>query len=106
MMFTRITANPNQMGGVPCIRGLPIPVATVVGLVAEGQTVRRILPTQYVNAYFRPRPGSEDVGHSSSGPHRTDRCALRRSKEVPANHALPVRKRREALLRIPRNQAP
>ena len=26
------------MGGVPCIRGLRIPVATVVGMVAEGTT--------------------------------------------------------------------
>ena len=36
MKFTRITANPKQMGGVPCIRGLRIPVATVVGMVADG----------------------------------------------------------------------
>lgn len=43
MPFTRITVNPNQMGGVPCLRGLRIPVATVVGLVAEGQTHRQIL---------------------------------------------------------------
>jgi uncharacterized protein (DUF433 family) len=32
-----------QMGGVPCIRGLRIPVATVVGLVAEGMTTTDIL---------------------------------------------------------------
>jgi len=31
------------MGGVPCLRGLRIPVATVVGLVAEGQTTQDIL---------------------------------------------------------------
>lgn len=43
MAFTRITVNPNQMGGVPCLRGLRIPVATVVELVAEGQTQRQIL---------------------------------------------------------------
>ena len=43
MAFTRITVNPQQMGGVPCIRGLRIPVATVVGLVAEGQTTQQIL---------------------------------------------------------------
>jgi uncharacterized protein (DUF433 family) len=43
MPFTRITANPNQMGGVPCLRGLRIPVATIVGLVAEGQTETEIL---------------------------------------------------------------
>ncbi len=35
--------NPKQMGGVPCIRGLRIPVATVVGLVAEGKTTAEIL---------------------------------------------------------------
>jgi len=32
--FTRITIDPAQMGGIPCLRGLRIPVATVVGLVA------------------------------------------------------------------------
>ena len=43
MKFTRITVNPKQMGGVPCIRGLRIPVSTVVGMVAEGMTVEEIL---------------------------------------------------------------
>jgi uncharacterized protein (DUF433 family) len=43
MKFTRITVNPEQMGGVPCIRGLRIPIATVVGMVAEGMTVTEIL---------------------------------------------------------------
>jgi uncharacterized protein (DUF433 family) len=43
MKFTRITVNPKQMGGVPCIRGLRIPVATVVGMVADGMTVAEIL---------------------------------------------------------------
>ena len=43
MAFTRITANPNQMGGVPCIRGLRIPVATVVDMVASGMTETEIL---------------------------------------------------------------
>ena len=36
MAFTRITTNPQQMGGVPCIRGLRIPIATIVTLVADG----------------------------------------------------------------------
>jgi uncharacterized protein (DUF433 family) len=35
--------NPNQMGGVPCLRGLRIPVATVVGMVAEGMADDEIL---------------------------------------------------------------
>jgi uncharacterized protein (DUF433 family) len=33
MTFTRITVRADQMGGVPCIRGLRIPVATAVGMV-------------------------------------------------------------------------
>ncbi len=41
--FERITVNPAQMGGAPCIRGLRIPVATVVGLVAEGRSDADIL---------------------------------------------------------------
>ena len=43
MKFTRITVNPDQMGGVPCIRGLRIPVATVVGMVADGMSDEEIL---------------------------------------------------------------
>ncbi|MGH2838850.1 MAG: DUF433 domain-containing protein [Solirubrobacteraceae bacterium] len=43
MTFTRITVRPDQMGGVPCIRGLRIPVATVVGMVADGMTDADIL---------------------------------------------------------------
>jgi uncharacterized protein (DUF433 family) len=41
--FERITIEPDKMGGVPCIRGLRIPVATVVGMVAEGMSVDEIL---------------------------------------------------------------
>ena len=48
MRFDRITVNPAQMGGVPCVRGLRIPVATVVGLVAQGMAEARIL-AEYPN---------------------------------------------------------
>jgi uncharacterized protein (DUF433 family) len=41
--FPRITADPHKMGGVPCIRGLRIPVSTVIGLVAQGQPEAEIL---------------------------------------------------------------
>jgi uncharacterized protein (DUF433 family) len=54
MKFTRITVNAAQMGGVPCIRGLRIPVATVVGMVAEGMTEAEI-----VQAY--PDLATEDI---------------------------------------------
>ena len=43
MAFTRITVNPRQMGGAPCIRGLRIPVATIVGMVADGMSNAEIL---------------------------------------------------------------
>ncbi len=43
MTYQRITVNPRQMGGVPCIRGLRIPVATVVGMVADGMSRDEIL---------------------------------------------------------------
>jgi uncharacterized protein (DUF433 family) len=36
--FDRITVNPNPMGGVPCIRGLRIPVATVLRILAGGRS--------------------------------------------------------------------
>lgn len=43
MKFKRISINPDQMAGAPCIRGLRIPVSTVVGMVAEGMTEEEIL---------------------------------------------------------------
>jgi uncharacterized protein (DUF433 family) len=43
MKFSRITVNPDQMAGVPCIRGLRIPVATVVGMVADEMNHAEIL---------------------------------------------------------------
>lgn len=43
MTFTRITVRADQMDGVPCIRGLRIPVATVVGMIAEGLSADEIL---------------------------------------------------------------
>ena len=43
MRFDRITADARQMGGVPCIRGLRIPVATVVGMVADRMSDDEIL---------------------------------------------------------------
>lgn len=43
MAFTRITVDPVKMGGVPSIRGLRLPVATVVEMVADGMTEHEIL---------------------------------------------------------------
>ena len=43
MTFTRITVDPAQMGGIPCVRGLRIPVAAVVGMIADGMGEAEIL---------------------------------------------------------------
>ena len=43
MNFRRITVNPDQMGGVPCIRGLRIPISVIVSLLAEGISEAQIL---------------------------------------------------------------
>jgi uncharacterized protein (DUF433 family) len=60
------------MGGLPCIRGLRIPVATVVGMVGEGMPEAEIL-----SAY--PDLEIEDV-----------REALRFAAEAVRERELPV----------------
>jgi uncharacterized protein (DUF433 family) len=55
--FSRVTASPDQMGGTPCIRGLRIPVATVVGMVADGMTTDEILA-------LYPDLEREDIGEA------------------------------------------
>jgi uncharacterized protein (DUF433 family) len=72
MKFTRITVDPRQMGGVPCLRGLRIPVATVVAMIADGMTEAEILA-----AY--PDLEREDVGE-----------ALRYAAEAVRERELPL----------------
>lgn len=72
MIFHRITVNPSQMSGLPCIRGLRIPVAAVVEMVSEGMTEPEIL-----NAY--PDLEAEDI-----------REALRYAAEAVRERELPV----------------
>lgn len=43
MPFTRITADAERMGGVPCVRDLRFPVASVVAMVADSMSVAEIL---------------------------------------------------------------
>ncbi|MFD7074467.1 DUF433 domain-containing protein [Nocardioides sp. NPDC059952] len=43
MTFERITVHPDRMGGAPTIRGMRIPVATVVAMVADGMTADEII---------------------------------------------------------------
>jgi uncharacterized protein (DUF433 family) len=57
MAFSRITVDPAVMGGVPCIRGMRVPVATVVAMVADGMTIEEILADL-------PYLEADDVGES------------------------------------------
>lgn len=73
MAFERITVEPDKMGGVPCIRGLRIPVATVVGMVADGMTREEILEEH-------PDLEPEDIGE-----------ALRFAAQAVLERELPLR---------------
>ena len=46
MLFERINVDPTVMSGVPCVRGTRLPVATVVGMVADGMT-----PAENIDGY-------------------------------------------------------
>ena len=72
MGFARITVRPDQMGGAPCVRGLRIPAATVVGMVADGMSESEI-----VAAY--PDLETEDV-----------REAIRYAAEAVRERELPL----------------
>ena len=76
--WTRITVNPNQMGGVPCIRGLRIPAATVVGMVAEGMAHDEIL-----RAYPDLRPNSNIRGWLVTIAHRKAIDQIRKNTRAP-----------------------
>lgn len=41
--LSRITFNPNVMGGKPCIRGLRVTVGTIVGLIASDHSTDDVL---------------------------------------------------------------
>ncbi len=73
MAFERITTDADVLGGVPCIRGLRVPVATVVGMVADGMAVEEIVGDF---PYLEP----EDV-----------REALRYAAEAVRERELPLR---------------
>ena len=57
MAFDRIGIDHRIMAGVPCIKGTRIPVATIVGMVADGMTTEEIV------ADF-PQLTAEDIAES------------------------------------------
>jgi uncharacterized protein (DUF433 family) len=52
-----------QMGGQPCIRGLRIPVATVVAIVADGMSVDEIVTAL---PDLTPEDASEALHHAAA----------------------------------------
>jgi uncharacterized protein (DUF433 family) len=62
MKFTRITVDGDKMGGFPCIRGLRVPVATVVAMVADGMTEREILDAY---PYLEPEDTKEALRYAA-----------------------------------------
>ena len=43
MALTRITVDPERMGGVPCIRDLRVTVSLVLGQLAGGRSIEQLL---------------------------------------------------------------
>lgn len=60
--LARITADPEVMGGRPCIRGLRVTVGTVVGLVAAGHSREEILR---LYPYLEPEDISEALAYAA-----------------------------------------
>jgi uncharacterized protein (DUF433 family) len=73
MRFPRITTDPERMAGLPCIRDLRFPVATVVAMVADGMSFDEIV-TEH------PDLETEDIRES-----------LRYAAEAVQEHELPLR---------------
>ena len=57
--LTRITFDPDVMGGKPCIRGMRVTVGMIVGLVATGHPKEEILK-------LYPYLEAEDIGEALS----------------------------------------
>ena len=62
MKITIITHNPLVMGGKPCIRGLRVTVATVLGLLASGESRDRILKAY---PYLEPEDFDEALAYAA-----------------------------------------
>lgn len=58
----RITADPEVMGGRPCIRGMRVTVGTIVGLVAAGHSREEILR---LYPYLEPEDISEALAYAA-----------------------------------------
>ena len=65
MTFDRITHDPLQMGGQPCIRGVRVTVGMIVGLLAAGRSRDEILKAY---PYLEPEDVEQAVAYSAATP--------------------------------------
>lgn len=63
MKLTRITFDPNVMGGKPCIRGMRVTVGMIVGMLASGHSRERILE---MYPYLEPQDIDESLAYGMS----------------------------------------
>lgn len=75
MAFERITVDQHMMGGMPCNRGLRIPVATVVAMVADSMTADEVVAEL-------PNLATEDVAEALRYA-----AAAMRERELPLRHS-------------------
>ncbi|MFP3974604.1 MAG: DUF433 domain-containing protein [Dehalococcoidia bacterium] len=60
--LTRITFNPDVMGGKPCIRGMRVTVGMIVGLIASGHTKEDVLK---LYPYLEPQDIDEALAYAA-----------------------------------------
>lgn len=60
--LTRITFNPEVMGGKPCIRGMRVTVGMIVGMIAAGHSREEILK---LYAYLEPLDIDEALSYAA-----------------------------------------
>jgi uncharacterized protein (DUF433 family) len=60
--LTRITFDPNVMGGKPCIRGMRVTVGMIVGMLASGHSKERILQ---LYPYLEPQDIDEALAYAA-----------------------------------------
>lgn len=60
--LTRITFDPNVMGGKPCIRGMRVTVGMIVGMLASGHAKDHILKRY---AYLEPQDIDEALAYAA-----------------------------------------
>lgn len=60
--LTRITFNPEVMGGKPCIRGMRVTVGMIVGMIAVGHSREEILK---LYAYLEPSDIDEALSYAA-----------------------------------------